>query len=168
MRTFVVLLVLLTQGRAGAASPFAQWHAGVDARTSLNHRPVGLAVGVRRERLGLEVVVDPLGLMRDSLMMDLQLAFWPSIEAWEITLGWRHESEVVGAGRRHDERAVFGANVVVPHTSSFRLKFGAEVVVSLVRHGGGLRSDVLPMSAADIALGAELLFHLRCDFTGRL
>ena len=129
---------------------------------------MGLAVGARRERLGIEVVVDPLGLARDSLMMDLQLAFWPSIEACEITAGWRHESEVLGAGYRHDELAVLGANVVVRHTSSLRLKFGAELAVSLVRHGGGLRRDVLPMRAADVGRGAEIVFHLRYDFTGRL
>ncbi|MBC7975273.1 MAG: hypothetical protein H7138_09830 [Myxococcales bacterium] len=160
--------MLLARNTAAAAPFEPRWHAGLDARTSIHRRPVGLALGLRRERLGIGLVADPLALLRDSMMLDLQLAFWPSVETWEITAGWRHENDVVGAGRRYDERAVLGVNISVPYTSSFRIMFGVEAVVSVIRHGGGLRRDVLPLTASDMGLGAELLFHLRCDFTGRL
>ena len=124
------------------------WHAGVNLRTDFGAHLLRLGGGVRFGRLSTIVVVDPLVLSDGEHDLDL-LAEWLFVPGgWALLAGWRASSIGLYEGRQWQEKAVLGVGAGLPPLGGGRIRgrLGLEVAALIVKHGGGLPTDVITLS----------------------
>jgi hypothetical protein len=146
------------------------WRLGIDVHGTDNafavRRPLGLAAGVRRGAAEATIVVDPMLLVLGWEMLDVSLGGWIAGDRVELLAGWRQTSGPLGRGRRYDESLLLGADAVAMSSGRLRIVFGAELSLSLWRHGGTIPDNVAPLALAELATRVDLLLHLRFEITG--
>jgi hypothetical protein len=155
---------------AAPASAESGWHTGLDFHGTdaafAARRPIGITAGLRRGAIDGSVVIDPMLLVLGWEMLDLTIGHWNASDRVELLTGWRQTSGGLSHGRRYDEAWLLGADVAIA-SSRVRVSFGAELVISLWRHGGHIPSDTITF-AANPELGTRMavLLHLRFEVGG--
>lgn len=133
MRVLGCLLVLCSVAVAGNT-----FHTGIDVRTDLGTHHARLPLGVRWERWGATVVLDPMYLLDGEHDLDLlgEHFFGPRIG---VLFGWRWSAIGLANRHHHQHRSLVGVTAVGPEFFSGRVQTSAslELAMLLVKHGGG-------------------------------
>lgn len=141
---------------------------GTDAALSAR-RPLGIAAAVCHRATQLSIVLDPLVFVLGWEVLDVTVGHWFADDRAQILVGWRQTSGASSAGRRYSEAALLGADVTMFASGPFRLSFGAELKLSLWRHGGAVPDETLRFAIpAELATEMEFLLHARFELVGRL
>lgn len=129
--------------------------AGLDLRTEVGTHPVRIAAGMRRGALDLVAVLDPMAAFDGQIDTDLQLSWRPGGgmdgQGWAAMLGWRLTAiGSLAGGRQLHEKLLLGTAAPLPTFWDGRLQpsFGAELGLTVLKHGGGLPSEAIGFSSA--------------------
>ena len=166
MRTLVVVLWL-----AGAATARAdsEWHVGTNLRSELTAHAVRLDGGYRMGRLDLIAVIDPMVWTDGELDLDAIATWRVHRTGYAVLLGWRPTSIAVSTGRQFQETLLFGATAPLPKVWQLDLQFGLEVGTVLLKHGGGLPTDMTSFAnSTEVGDNLSISMFLRIGYARSL
>jgi hypothetical protein len=155
----VLLVVATSSARAD------EWHVGANMRTELSTHAFRLDGGYRFGRLDLIGVVDPMVWTDGELDLDA-LAEWQFNRCgYAALVGWRPSSIDVSTGRQFQETLLLGVTAPLPKLRWVELQVGVEVATVLVKHGGGLPTDVTSFSnSTEVGDNVDISMFLRVGY----
>jgi hypothetical protein len=120
------------------------WHVGLNLRTDFGTHPWRLDGGLRIRRFDFIVVVDPMVFLDGQHDLDL-LATMEFAPGWAYLAGWRATAIGLAGGTQWQQKSILGL-VVAPQPLAhghIRARFGVELDVLWVKHGGDLPTTTL-------------------------
>jgi hypothetical protein len=145
------------------------WHVGANLRTELSTHAVRIDGGVRLGRLDLIAVLDPLWWTDDEVDVDALATYRVGCAGYGVLLGWRPASIGLASGRQFQETLVLGAVGPLPRIGPVELQFGVEAAVVLVKHGGGLPTDVTSFaSSTEVGDNVNISMFVRIGYAHAL
>ena len=158
MRAGLVMVgVVLATGVAHAD----EWHAGLNLRSELGAHAIRVDGGVRLGRLDLIAVLDPMWWTDGECDVDIVGAIAIG-RGYEVYGGWRPASIALDDGRQFQHAALVGVFAPLPTLGPVELTWGFEIGTVIVKHGGGLPSDVISFdSTADVGDNVNVSMFLR-------
>ena len=113
-------------------------HAGLEARTDHRTHLVRVPFGILIDRIDVSIVLDPL-VFADGLHDGDIVAEW-SPPGWTTAFvgGWRVSAIRVATGTQWQHRSLVGIGRPLGEWHWLRARFGAEVSIHWVSHGGDL------------------------------
>jgi len=155
---FAVLLAFDARSLESPEAPTVNaWHAGLNIRTGLGTHFLRIDGGVQLGALDLVAVIDPLFWTDGQLDTDL-LVGWrfagappslaPLLHGWSVRGGWRGTRVSIGSDAQWQQKLVLALTGGLPPITSFlRAEWGLELATVLVKHGGGLPTEVLSFAS---------------------
>ena len=163
--------IVIVVGLAGvaAAEPARSWHVGTNLRSELSTHAIRIDGGVQLGRLDLIGVVDPMVWTDGEADLDLIAAWRLNRCGYNALLGWRPASIALASGRQFQETLLLGATGPLPQLGPVSLQFGVELATVLVKHGGGVPTDVTSFaSSGDIGDNINISMFLRIGYSHAL
>lgn len=153
MRKALVLALICASTRAIAEeAPDAAWgwHAGLNVRTDLGTHPVRVDGGVRKGALDLVAVLDPMSWTDGQLDLDLMAQWRLSPAGYAAFAGWRSTGIGIAGGTQWQQKLLVGAAGALPSffDGALQAQWGLELATLVVKHGGGLESEVLRLKSS--------------------
>ena len=140
-----VITVTAATGRAEPARAEASDRAvsvGGVLRTDLGTELYRISAGMRFGRLAVNVVVDPSGMHARKKQIDTDVFVeWERCRGgWAAMFGWRIGSVPVLGERYYHQKPFIGVSAPLPALfwGHVRTRFGAELALTVVKHGHGL------------------------------
>ena len=134
------------------ASPVAaadrELHGGIEVRTDLRTHPVRIPFGMRFQRIDTSLVVDPLVLADGQHDGDLTLEWRRCAGEPALLVGWRTSTIDLAGGHQWHESSLFGVTAQLGRRSWFSVRFGAELAVLWIKHGGDLPASWIGLDRA--------------------
>jgi hypothetical protein len=167
MRTVTVLVWLTAVAGADPAATETEraWHVGTNLRTELSTHAFRIDGGVRFGRLDLIGVVDPMVWADGEMDLDAIASWRVHRCGYRALVGWRSASIALAGGRQVQDTLLLGAAAPLPPLGPFVLQFGIELAAVLVKHGGGLPTDVTSFAnSTEIGDNMNLSMFLRIGY----
>ena len=123
------------------------WFAGFNLRTDYGTHLVRAGGGYRRGRLAATLVLDPK-VFFDPRQNDTDgfVEWMLTPGGWALLAGGRLTQLSIDRGKQYHHMLLVGATGGLPALRrSLRARFGAELEVTLLRHGAGIELDVLSL-----------------------
>jgi len=137
---WVCVAVLATESASARAD---DWHAGLNLRADSGAHPIRIGGGYDLDMVDLNLALDPMVVTDGQLDTDLFATWRASKGGWGVFTGWRTSSIGIAGGRQYQEKPLVGVSAPLPRLgcAPLRMRFGFELAVVLVKHGGGLPTD---------------------------
>jgi len=137
----VAALCLAFPAAAGADS----WHVGLDLRADPGTHPIRAGGGVEIGRLDTLLVLDPMFWTDGQHDIDLLATWRVSRGGGGILAGWRTSAIGIEDGHQLQQKLVVGVGgpLSIFSSSAIRLRWAFELATVIVKHGGGLPSEVI-------------------------
>jgi len=145
MRWWLVLVALA--GNA-SAEPHRAWHVGTNLRSELSTHAFRVDGGVRLGRVDLIAVLDPMVWADGEMDVDALVSYRINRCGYRVFGGWRAATIALADGRQFQETLLIGAMAPLPQLGPLSLQFGVELAAVLVKHGGGVPTDVTSFSSS--------------------
>ncbi len=123
-------------------------HTGLEVRTDLRTHPVRIPFGVRFGRLDASIVLDPLVFADSQHDGDLTLEWRRCAGAPALLVGWRTSTIGLAGGHQWYESSIVGVTAQLARRDWFSARFGAELAVLWVKHGGDLPTSWIGLDRA--------------------
>lgn len=149
-------------------APASSLALGLNLRTDLGAHPLRIDVGWQRKNADLVLVLDPMFWTDGQSSTDL-LASWIFENKARPFVGWRLNTVALREGRQLQQNLVTGMGLGLPEFFDGKLRgaWGFELAMMVVKHGGGLPSEVLSFASArnyldlvNFGMFVRLDFHL--------
>lgn len=123
--------------------------AGLNLRTDLGAHPLRVDLAWQTPKTDLVLVLDPMFWTDGQSSTDLIFS-WRFESPARPFIGWRLNTIRLPEGRQFQENLVLGGGVAFPPLWRGRLEgfWGLELAMTVVKHGGGLPSEVLSFASA--------------------
>lgn len=162
MRGVILILgVVLVSSTARADT----WHVGTNLRSELSAHAVRLDAGYRFGRLDLIAVVDPMMWTDGEADLDAIAEWQVNRCGYAVLAGWRPTSIAMSTGRQFQETALVGAVAPLPKLRWVDLQVGVELATVLVKHGGGVPTDVTSFAnSTEVGDNVNISMFLRIGY----
>ncbi len=148
MRWSLVVLALVALAGRTSAEPDRAWHAGTNLRSELSTHAFRLDGGVRFGRVDFIGVLDPMVFADGEMDLDVLVSYQITHCGYRAFGGWRAATIALASGRQFQETLLVGAMAPLPQLGPVQLQFGVELAAVLVKHGGGVPTDVTSFSSS--------------------
>jgi|GEM_PF-1024773 len=123
-------------------------HGGLNLRTDLGVHPLRIDFGAQYGPLDITVVVDPMFPIDNQFSSDLLVAWRFDLGIAPIA-GWRMTAIGLAGGPQLQQNLVAGVGIDLPEFFGLvRGQLGLEMAAVVVKHGGGLPTEILSFESA--------------------
>ena len=128
-----------------AAARADRWHAGLDLRVDRGTHPIRAGGGLELGRLDTLLVLDPMFWTDGQHDIDLLGAWRIARGGAGLVAGWRTTAIGIEDGHQLQEKLVLGIGgpLSLFECSALRIRWTFELSAVIVKHGGGLPSEVI-------------------------
>lgn len=146
IRTILIALALITATAHADSTETASRDVQLGLNMSTDNGPhrVRVGGGVRLGKLTLSAVLDPYGMIsRRANHVDVLVEYAPLSNWWAALLGWRTSDTAIDRGEQWQHHLLVGASARLPALWDGRVRpsFGAQFVLTVVRHGDRMETD---------------------------
>jgi hypothetical protein len=161
----IARIVMVVVGVLGGRAHADEWHVGTNLRSELSTHAVRFDGGYRIGRLDLIGVVDPMVWTDGELDLDAIAEWQVNRCGYAALVGWRPTSIALSMGRQWQETLLLGVTAPLPKLHWLDLQVGVEVATTIVKHGGGLPTNVTSFAnSSEIGDNISISMFLRIGY----